>query len=310
MSVLQIFIYAAALIFIVTNITRFIRMAATPIHLRWELYPVAHDVKRFKYGGSFLEESDWYTKHTQKSMMGELRVMLPEIFFLKGVWEYNRGLWFWSFMFHVGLYLLSALIGLLILGGIIIGGQIYYGPETLSLIGKIIYNLSYAMLWVGCIAGIIGSLGLIIKRASNREMSASSSFGSYFNLIFIGAIFVTGLIFLLSGNAVDTLLKFYYTLITFKTMPQFGTAFTVYAAVSGAFILYLPFTHMTHFFMKYFTYHKVRWEDEPNFRGSKMEKKIQKQLSYPVTWAAKHINADGKKNWVDIATEEVKKDEK
>jgi hypothetical protein len=41
-----------------------------------------------------------------------------------------------------------------------------------------------------------------------------------------------------------------------------------------------------------------------------MEKKIQKQLSYPVTWAAKHINADGKKNWVDIATEEVKKDEK
>lgn len=310
MSVLQIFIYAAALIFIVTNVTRFIRMATTPIHLRWELYPVAHDVKRFKYGGSFLEESDWYTKHAQKSMLGELRVMLPEIFLLKGVWEHNRGLWFWSFMFHVGLYLLSALIGVLILGGIIIGHQIFYSLGSYGLIGKIIYNLSYAMLWVGCAAGIIGSLGLIIKRAGNHEMAESSSFGSFFNLFFIGAIFTTGFILLLSGNAIDKLITFYYTLITFKAMPQLGTALTVYAAVSGAFILYLPFTHMTHFYMKYFTYHKVRWEDEPNFRGSKIEKKIQEQLSYPVTWAAKHLNADGKKNWVDIATEEVKKDEK
>ncbi len=310
MSVIQILIYASVLVFLVTNITRFIRMASTPIHLRWELYPVAHDIRRFKYGGSFLEEADWYTKKIHKSMLGEMRVMLPEILLLKGVWEYNRGLWFWSFTFHIGLYLLTALIFILTLGGIIIGPNIFYGYDALSLIGKIIYSLSYAMLIAGCVIGTIGTLGLIIKRSTDREMSTSSSFGSYFNLIFIAAIFISGLVLLFSGNAVDKLIKFYYSMITFQSMPNLGAAFAVHAVISGLFILYLPFTHMTHFFMKYFTYHKVRWEDTPNIRGSKLEKKIQEQLSYPVTWSAPHIHADGKKNWADIATEEVKKDEK
>ncbi len=257
-----------------------------------------------------MEEADWYTKKIHKSMLGEMRVMLPEILLLKGVWEYNRGLWFWSFTFHIGLYLLTALIFILTLGGIIIGPNIFYGYDALSLIGKIIYSLSYAMLIAGCVIGTIGTLGLIIKRSTDREMSTSSSFGSYFNLIFIAAIFISGLVLLFSGNAVDKLIKFYYSMITFQSMPNLGAAFAVHAVISGLFILYLPFTHMTHFFMKYFTYHKVRWEDTPNIRGSKLEKKIQEQLSYPVTWSAPHIHADGKKNWADIATEEVKKDEK
>jgi nitrate reductase gamma subunit len=310
MSVIQILIYAAAFVFLVTNITRFIRMASTPIHLRWELYPVAHDVKRFKYGGSFLEEADWYTKKMHKSMMGELRVMLPEIFLLKGVWEYNRSLWFWSFTFHIGLYLLSGLIVLLILGGIIIGPNIFYGYESLSTIGQIIYSLSYAMLIAGCAIGILGTLGLIIKRKTDHEMSESSTFASYFNLVFIATIFISGLVFFFSGQAVDKLIKFYYSMLTLQPMPNLGAAFAVHAVISGLFILYLPFTHMTHFFMKYFTYHEVRWEDKVNIRGSKLEKKIQEQLAYPVSWSAPHIKGDGKRNWVDIATEEVNKDEK
>ena len=304
MRVIPIVIYVAAGIFLVTNITRFVRMASTPIHLRWELYPVAHDVKRFKYGGSFLEEADWYTKKLHKSKLGEMRVMLPEILFMKGVWEYNRSLWLWSFLFHIGLYLLSGLIIILLLGGIIIGPNIFYGYDSLSIVGQIIYNLSYAMLIAGCAIGTIGSLGLIIKRMSDHEMSASSTFGSYFNLYFIAAIFISGLVFFFSGNAVEKLITFYYSLITFQAMPNLGAAFAVHAVISGLFLLYLPFTHMTHFFMKYFTYHKVRWEDTPNIRGSKLEKRIQEQLSYPVSWSAPHIGADGKKNWADIATEE------
>ncbi len=310
MTLLQILVYVAAGVFLVTNITRFIRMASTPIHLRWELYPVAHDVKRFKHGGSFLEESDWYTKETQKSMAGELRVMLPEILLLKGVWEYNRKLWLWSFTFHVGLYLLSAMIILMLISAIVIGPEIFYGYEMLSGIGKILYNLSYAVFFAGCIIGTIGALGLLIMRMTNHEMAMSSSFGSYFNIIFIGAIFVSGLALILSGNPIEKLTTFYYAMITFKGLPNLGAAFTIHAAISALFILYLPFTHMTHFFMKYFTYHKVRWEDEVNKPGSKLEQKLGEQLAYKVTWAAPHIKADGKKSWADIATEEVDKDEK
>jgi len=309
MSVLQILIYAAVLVFLVANFTRFVRMKATPIHLRWELYPVAHDFKRFKYGGSFLEESDWHGKETHKSLIGEMRVMLPEIFFLKGVWEHNRGLWLWSYPFHVGLYLLSVLIVVLIVSGFAIGEQINGGYDNLGAFGKILYNLSYYMLAVGCVIGIIGSIGLFFRRAFDREMSANSAFGSYFNIIFIGLIFASGLALIISGDAVEKLVKFYYSLVNFKGLTNLGAAMTVHALISALFILYLPFTHMTHFFMKWFTYHEVRWEDTPNRPGGAMDKKLQKQLAYPVSWAAPHIKGDGKKSWVEIVTEEGKTDE-
>jgi nitrate reductase gamma subunit len=78
-------------------------------------------------------------------------------------------------------------------------------------------------------------------------------------------------------------------------------------AVFSLLMAYVPLTHMSHFFTKYFFYHKIRWDDEPNFVGSDMEARIEKAMSSPVTWAAPHVNADGKKNWVDIATEEVEK---
>ena len=72
-------------------------------------------------------------------------------------------------------------------------------------------------------------------------------------------------------------------------------------------IAYIPLTHMSHFFVKWFTYHQIRWDDEANEVGGELEKKIIEQVQYPVTWSAKHINADGKKNWLDIVTEEMPK---
>ena len=39
--------------------------------------------------------------------------------------------------------------------------------------------------------------------------------------------------------------------------------------------------------------------------GSKQEKAILELLSQPVTWAAPHIAGDGKRTWVDVATEEM-----
>jgi hypothetical protein len=59
-------------------------------------------------------------------------------------------------------------------------------------------------------------------------------------------------------------------------------------------------------FMKYFLYHFVRWEDKPNFKGSRIEAMILKNLGFKPTWAAGHIGADGEKTWMDIATSEPK----
>jgi len=74
------------------------------------------------------------------------------------------------------------------------------------------------------------------------------------------------------------------------------------------FMLYMPFTHMTHFFTKYFTYHKIRWEDTA--MNDKLKGKLIEQLNYKVTWAAPHIGSNGQKTWLTIATEDIKKEDK
>lgn len=53
-------------------------------------------------------------------------------------------------------------------------------------------------------------------------------------------------------------------------------------------------------------------EDRANTPGSRVEAEIKKNVSQPVTWAAPHIGADGKKNWLDLVGETgaPKKEEK
>ena len=89
------------------------------MHVRWELYPVAHEGKRAHYGGSYLEESEWWKKKREVSLWGELKVMVPEIVFLVALKEHNSRLWSRSFPFHFGLYLVGACTALMMLSGLL-----------------------------------------------------------------------------------------------------------------------------------------------------------------------------------------------
>ena len=100
MTLLHILTYASIVIFVIAIAVRAARLATTPVHLRWELYPVAHEKDRVQYGGSYFEELDWWTKPRETSMFGQVKVMIPEILLLKGVWEHNRSLWPGSFAMH------------------------------------------------------------------------------------------------------------------------------------------------------------------------------------------------------------------
>ena len=119
---------------------------------------------------------------------------------------------------------------------------------------------------------------------------------------------IAWLTFLFADRGFEDTRAYVLSLITFDLGAPVGS-FLVGLEIFLAVILiaYIPMTHMSHFFIKWFTYHKIRWDDEANEVGSEIEKKVLEQVMYPVTWAAAHINADGKKNWVDIATEEMEK---
>ena len=82
---------------------------------------------------------------------------------------------------------------------------------------------------------------------------------------------------------------------------------TVTVSLLALLLAYIPLTHMSHFVGKYFAYHAIRWNDEPNLNQPEQVEAIQGLLGRKVSWSAAHIKGDGKKSWADVATEEMPK---
>ncbi|MCK7515283.1 MAG: hypothetical protein MZV70_72340 [Desulfobacterales bacterium] len=61
-------------------------------------------------------------------------------------------------------------------------------------------------------------------------------------------------------------------------MPAQSIAGAVTIVLASLLVAYIPLTHMSHMFMKYFLYHKVKWDDAPNLRGGRIEAAIMKNL--------------------------------
>ena len=52
---------------------------ATPLHVRWELYPVPHEGDKAKHGGSYMEEVDWWKKKRHLSHLEDIKGILEEV---------------------------------------------------------------------------------------------------------------------------------------------------------------------------------------------------------------------------------------
>ena len=241
--------------------------------------------------------------------MGELKVMVPEMTLLVALFEHNRKLWLRSFPFHFGLYILAGLIGLIGAGAVLELLGIYVGPGIS--IGGIVYYLTMLAAVAGLGLATLGTLGLLQRRLFDPDLTDYTSGSALFNLMFFLAVFaVAWLTFIFVDTDFALTRSYVQSLIVFDLAQPVGSSLlALEVLLAVALIAYIPMTHMSHFFIKWFTYHKVRWDDQPNMVGSDIEKKVIEQVQYPVTWAAAHVNADGKKNWVDIATEEMDKGE-
>ena len=298
-SVLLFVSYGAIIVFVIGLIYRGGKIAKMPVHLRWELAPVPHEKGKGSYGGSYLEEFEWWTKKREKSLISELWYMFQEIIFLKGVWEHKRGLWFSSFPFHFGgFYLVGGMIGLSVVSVLL-----QFGSIQIAGLDYLISLLAVAGYLLGC----IGALGLLYRRVSDPEITPFTTFTTIFNLLFLLAIFASGVFaFSRVGNYGGLMSGYIKSLLTANTAMALPRSFSVHVFLGSLFLIYLPFTYMMHFVAKYFTYHEIRWNDEPMKAGCSMEKEVEQLLGQKVTWDAPHIKGEGKKTWVDVATEEVK----
>ncbi len=290
--------YGLLAVSLIAAVIRSVRIARLPIHLRWELAPVPKEKTRGRYGGSYLEEYEWWKKPREESLVAELVYMLEEILLLKALWKHQRRLWWWSFPFHVGLYLLGAAVGLALVGGLM-GAARIAGPGwgVLTTGWPWLAGFAYGL-------GTIGAAGLLVSRLARRDLRGMFTPVAAFNLLFVLAVFVTGAVAALSvADYPMWCVSLAHGLLTATAPATPPPALAAQVVVGLLFLAYLPFSQMMHFVAKYFTYHQVRWDDRPLEPGGSIEREVQELLEQPVGWAGPHIGADGRKNWIDIATE-------
>ncbi len=288
-ALVYVILYAGILGFLAGTLARAISYARQPLHLRWELYPVPHEEpERVRHGGSYFETSDWWTRPLRFNRLTELKFTLEEMLLLKGLWQFNRKLWYRSFPFHFGLYLIAGALAALVVAALV-------APPLASLaavLGKL-----------GAALAIAGALGLLWRRLRDPNLKNYTVPGDVFNLAFFLAAFsLLGAGLLTRPGGAPGALEITRGLVRFDTSLQIPGLVAAGLILSSLLVIYIPMTHMAHYVAKYFTYHAIRWDDLPAAHAAELQKKFAEYLTYRPHWSAPHIASGGSKTWAEIAT--------
>jgi nitrate reductase gamma subunit len=273
---------------------RTLAIARQPVHLRWELAPIPRDAAKGGQGSSHLEEFEWWSKPRRRFKTSTLIYMAREMFLLKCVWERNRPLWPLTLALHYGLYVTAGLfLGLAIHVVVLATGRDLLAAPLLRGGVSIVALLGYVL-------GSVGAIGLLLRRTLDPRLRLFTTVSRTVNLLVLAALFVSGgFAWISSASYAAEVARFAVGLITSDPRATVGLPLSLHLAVGALFLLYLPLTDMTHFIAKYFTYHRVRWDDRP--QDARMQKELGTLLRQRVTWSASHIGSRGQKDWAEIA---------
>ncbi|MDR3358809.1 MAG: respiratory nitrate reductase subunit gamma [Desulfovibrio sp.] len=275
-------------------------LQASPLHVRWELYPVPHEGAKTSYGGSFMEEKEWWTKPRHVHHLGDVKALIAEVLFLRATFEHNIKLWFRSYPFHFGMYMLMGGTIIVLLAAV----ARLFGASPDGGLTVFIGNVISAVVLVGSLCIVGGGIALIRRRMTDEGLNKYTTPEMYFNL---GVFVVFGLFGLFAWIGAPSYFEmacgFLCNLMTFNFAPQPGIWFALHLLTGFFLLIWIPLTQMAHLFMKYFTYHDIRWGDEPTTYSERNKSVIPNALKYAVTWSAKHVTGGaGSKTWLEVAT--------
>jgi nitrate reductase gamma subunit len=293
---------ASALVFVAASIARAVQYARAPLHLRWEVYPVPHEAPdRVAHGGSYFERSEWWREPRKTHLAGTLRVMAPEILFLHALRTYNRPLWYRSFPFHFGLYLLFGTATLLFTAAL--GARLIPGL-TVGAVGQLVGSLGAASGVAGVILTVAGAVGLLHRRLTDPALRISTTPGDIFNLLFfIVAIALLGVGYATRPAGSPGMLQLAAGLASWDGALQVPPLLATGIVATALLAAYIPLTHMSHFIAKYFTYHSVRWDDAPMSQTGRRAAALAEYLTLRPTWSAGHIRKPGEApTWAEVVS--------
>jgi len=287
-------VYLSVIAFIGLSLYKAHQYANMPMHGRWELYPVPKEPgARGHYGGSYYEDLEWWNKPRKVSHAGEIIDMLKEMLFIKNLFINQRRQWWFSYALHLGIYLLGLWTILLVVGAITeLSGTPLNSAEAAgnSAWAGLIYYATFLSGAAGAILLGFGSFCLFLKRLFNENFARYTTPQEYFNLLFLFAVVVSGMVVWSSDPGFNYGREIIKALLTFSPIHA-DTALTIHILLLGAVMIYIPQTKMSHYVGKYFAFHKVLWDNEPNLRNSKMEQVVRVAISYKpkASWSAPHI---------------------
>ncbi|AET68806.1 nitrate reductase gamma subunit [Desulfosporosinus orientis DSM 765] len=289
--ILSIIAYLSIGLFLGISIYKAGQYAKMPFHGRMDLYPVPKE-KGFEHGGSYYEEVTWWNKPHEVSHMREIVEMLKEMLFIKKLFENQRPFWWISYALHLGIYFIMAWTILLVIGAIFELNGIIVAAGSSNVLGLLVFYLSALTGYFGLALAAFGSGMLFLRRVFDNTLKKYTTPQEYFNLLLIFAALITG-IFAWGHD-----LSFAYArevtanLVTFSPFAASGIL-TLHIILVGIMLTYIPISKMSHYVGKYFTFHKVLWDNNPNLKGSSIEQQVKNASTFrPTTsWSAPHIKA-------------------
>ena len=291
--ILTLFCWVSLIAFIGFSAKKAMYYAKMPQHGRQDLYPIPlESEEKMHYGGSYFEEDNWNEKERHHNLKGEIIDMLVEMLFIKKLFVNQNDFWWLSYSLHLGMYAAIAWSVLLVVGAFL--------PQA----GILFTIVNLLVTIAGLVAGVlmtVGAIGLLYKRLCVREYKIYTTPQEVFNLVALLAVGLTGLLtWFTTGMNFDYGYAMVRAMFTFSPLAaQFGGAvpamLTIHILLLGFISFYIPLSKLSHYVGKFFTFHKVIWDNEPNLPGSKVEANILAAQQKPKDpnakkWAAPHWN--------------------
>lgn len=285
---LVIYALITMLLFIGLSARKANQFAKMPLHGRQDLYPIPKE-KGHEHGGSYYEEVGWWKKPRETSGAAELKDMLKEMLFIKKLFDNQRPFWWISYALHLGIYCLIGWTLLLVVGAIteFSGGTV---ASLSSAWGMLIYYAMALFGWIGFLLVAVGAISLALRRLTNSQLSRYTTPQEYFNLLLIFVVAVTGIAVWGGDAGMAGALAAMENVLSFQPLNA-SPLLAVHIILLGIMLTYIPLSKMSHYVGKYFTFHKVLWENEPNLPGSKITEEMKKATGKKPqnSWSAPHI---------------------
>ena len=296
---LQILVWVSYIYIVTVYTYRTVKCARMPMHLRWELYPLPHE-KGYEHGGSYFEESEWWTKPRQRHLIKDILYMVKDYLFFFQYYTRNRGYWSVLYIWHISFYLIVGFHIVVAIGALALIADVEVSADA-SVGGAILHYVALVSgIGAFCI-GVIGSIAMLIKRLIDPDLRIFATPRHYFSYVFYLGVFLSGLIaWAFFDTDFATYREFYESVLTLGA-ADVDPALVVHAVFFALFLFYMPFTKALHYTTKLIAFFAIRWNDIPNLRGSDMEKKIEKLVGHPMSWAAPHIQTG--KTWGEVVTQ-------